>query len=57
MKSILKRGENMGFNHVAAALSVAARKVAEKNVNEACFMAFHQPVVSNSMKEKLRKNK
>lgn len=47
----------MNVNKLAVALSVAARKVAERNVNEACFMAFHQPVVSKSMKDKLRKKR
>ncbi|SET08382.1 cyclic lactone autoinducer peptide [[Clostridium] polysaccharolyticum] len=38
-------------------LSAAAKGVAKRGVNEACILYFYQPVISQSMKEKLRKDK
>lgn len=47
----------MKNNKVEKAFSSVARKVSERNVNEACMWLIHQPVIPEAVKQKLQKNK
>ena len=54
---IRKRGECMYKERMSKVVATAAKGMAKRGVNEACIMWLYQPVIPQSVKQKLSKIK